>query len=160
LRRDLDVRVKGEEVAQRRCSDYSRCGAAILLAVGYLAGLAGCAESKPTLYPASVTVTYPDKKPVVGAQVVFRSVEHKLSARGVTGEDGSCRLTTFEPEDGALPGRHLVLVAEPPLKGDPDVPSRGPQIADRFASFNTSDLEVTVKDDGSPNLFPLIVTAN
>jgi hypothetical protein len=159
LPRDFDGSVRGEKMMQRR-SGYSRSGAAILLAAGCLAGWAGCSESKPTVYPVSVLVTYPDKKPVVGAQVVFRSVEHKLSARGVTGEDGSCRLTTFEPEDGALPGRHLVLVAEPPLKGDPDVPSRGPQIADRFASFSTSGLEVTVKDDGSPNVFPLVVTAN
>ncbi len=125
-----------------------------------LAGFAGCgAERKPTTFPVVIKVAYPDKKPVPGAQVVLRSVEHNTSARGSTGDDGSCRVTTFAPEDGALLGRHMVIVAKPPLKGDPDDPYRGPQIADKFASFATSGLEVTVTEDESKNVFPITVTA-
>ena len=118
----------------------------------------GCAESKPEVVPVTVTVTYPDKKPVVGAQVVFRSAEQNSSARGMTGEDGKCQLTTSEPNDGAPPGRHVVLIAEPPLMGDPDVPQKGPKIADRFASSASSGLEAVVKDDGSDNSFTFTVT--
>jgi hypothetical protein len=118
----------------------------------------GCGENKPKLVPVTVTVTYPDKKPVAGAQVVFRSTDANASARGVTGEDGKCQLTTFQANDGAAPGRHVVLIAEPPLMGDPDVPQKGPKIADRFASSATSDLEAVVKDDGSENSFSFTVT--
>jgi hypothetical protein len=118
---------------------------------------AGCGESEPTLYPVTVTVTYPDGKPVSGAQVVMRSTEHSTTSRGSTGEDGSCQLTTIKPNDGASPGPHQVLVAEPPHIGDPDVPKKGPKIADRFASYNSSGIEVVVKDDGSENRFPITV---
>ena len=131
---------------------------AVVMAAGWLMNVAGCAESKPTLYPVTVTVVYPDKKPVPGAQVVLRSEEHKTTSRGATSDDGTCQLTTVEPNDGVSPGPHLVMIAEPPLMGDPDVPSTGPQIADRFASFSTSGLEAVVKDDGSENAFTFTVT--
>lgn len=132
---------------------------AILAVVSLFVAHAGCGgETKPTLYPVTITVTYPDNKPVPGAQVVLRSTEHNTTSRGSTGADGTCQLTTLKPDDGASPGPHQVLIAEPPLIGDPDEPRPGPKIASRFASFTTSGLEVTVKDDGSPNAFPLQVT--
>jgi hypothetical protein len=137
-----------------RLSSLNRC-ALLATAVGSLVMLLGCGgEEKTTLYPVTITVTYPDKKPAPGAQVVLHSLEHNTTSRGVTGEDGSCQLTTLQANDGASPGPHEVLVAEPPLMGDPDVPSKGPQIADRFARFNTSGLKVDVKSDGSENIAP------
>ena len=130
----------------------------MLAIVGICGTIIGCGEAKPTLYPVTITVAYPDNKPVPGAQVVLRSTEHKTTSRGSTGEDGSCQLTTFEANDGASPGPHQVLIAEPPHIGDPDVPKQGTKIADRFASFNTSGLEAVVKDDGSENSFTFTVT--
>jgi len=120
----------------------------------------GCAERPPTTYPTVVTITYPDNKPVVGAQVALRSDDGKSNARGTTDSDGSCRLSTFEPEDGAVLGHHTVIVARPPLRGDPDVPYTGPKIADKFANLATSGLEVTVTEDASKNSFPLTITAH
>jgi hypothetical protein len=128
----------------------------IFLAMGVICG---CKQSTKT-YPVVINVTYPDKKPVVGAQVVLRSDEEKVSARGIVGTDGSCPLTTFKDGDGAVAGHHKVLVAKPPLKGDPDKPYSGPPIADKYASFTTSGLEVTVTNDASQNVFDLTVTAH
>lgn len=91
--------------------------------------------------------------------MVLRSDDGKATARGEVGNDGSCKLTTTNPNDGAVLGHHMVMVAKPPLKGDPDVPYRGPQIADKFANFTTSGLEITVTEDESKNVFPLKVTA-
>jgi hypothetical protein len=119
----------------------------------------GCTKQGTKTYPATVTVTYPDKKPVVGAQVVLHSGELKVSPRCSTGSDGSCKLTTFKQDDGAPPGHYQVIVARPPLMGDPDKPYKGPQIADKFANLATSGLEATVTEDATKNTFPLVVTA-
>ncbi len=138
---------------------YVRRAAPWLLVACLVAGTVGCSERAPTTYPVTVKVAYPDKKPVVGAQVVLRSEEQNTMARGTTSADGSCRVTTMKPDDGAVLGRHMVIVAQPPLKGDPDVPYRGPQIANKFQSFATSGLEITVAEDESKNVFALTVTA-
>jgi hypothetical protein len=123
-------------------------------------GLTGCKERHPQTFPVTITITYPDKKPVVGAQVAARSDERKTIARGVTGNDGSCKLTTFKQDDGVVVGRNLVSVAKPPLIGDPDKPYSGPRIANKFSNFTTSGLVVTVTEDASKNSFPLTITAH
>jgi hypothetical protein len=112
------------------------------------------------VYPVTLTVTYPDKKPVAGAQIALVSQEHKTTARGSTGADGTCRVTTYQAEDGAAPGPNKVIVAKPQLIGDPDKPYTGPQIADKYASAATSGLEVVVTDDGSNNSFPITISAH
>lgn len=129
-------------------------GIAGILCVGF----AGCAETQPSTFPVTLKIAYSDGKPVVGAHVVTRPEDGKSTARGTTGPDGTCRLTTFKPDDGAVPGRHLVMVAQPPVIGDPDAPYTGPQIASKFASFNTSGLEMTVIDDEAKNVITLTVT--
>ena len=120
--------------------------------------IGGCKTQVPKTYPVVIKLSYPDKKPVAGAQVVLRSDDAKVSARGIAGTDGSCSLTTFKDNDGAVAGHHTVLVAKPPLIGDPDKPYSGPLIADKYASFATSGLDVTVTNDESKNVFNLTVT--
>lgn len=129
-------------------------GAALMAACPFT----GCKPKQPKAYPAIVKVMYPDKKPPVGAQVVLRSDEQNVSARGVVGADGSAPLSTYKDGDGAVLGHHEVLVAKPPLKGDPDKPYAGPLIADRYSNFATSGLSVTVTDDASKNVFDLTIT--
>lgn len=128
------------------------------LTATFCLGLLGCAEEQPKTYPVVVKVVYPDGKPVADAQVVAMSDGGKGSARCSTGPDGTCRLTTNKPEDGAVPGHHSVIVAQPALRGDPDVPYTGPKIADKFASVQTSGLEIDVSEDASKNEFTLTVT--
>lgn len=135
------------------------CGAVWLLVGIILSATAGCRERKAATYPVVIKVAYADGTPVPDAQVVLMSTDQKTTARGTTGPDGTCSVTTFEPGDGAVLGRHSVIVAQPPRKGDPDVPYTGPQIASRFSNVETSGLEVTVTEDESKNVFPLTVTA-
>jgi hypothetical protein len=49
-------------------------------------------------------------KPVVGATIDFLAPGASRSAVGTTDENGSFRLTTFEPDDGAVAGNHVVTV--------------------------------------------------
>lgn len=134
-------------------------GSAWLLIGSAICSLLGCGERKTATYPVVIKVAYPDGAPIAQAQVVLMAVDGKTTARGTTGADGSCNLTTFEPNDGAVAGTHSVIVAQPPQMGDPDVPYTGPRIANRFSSPETSDLKVTVTEDESKNVFPITVTA-
>jgi hypothetical protein len=86
-----------------------------VLAVGLVCGLlAGCAG--PTLAPVTGKVTC-NGKPVKDAAITFSLVpasedqkETGKPATGWTEADGSYYLSTFKDRDGALIGKHSVLV--------------------------------------------------
>ena len=63
----------------------------------------GCG-SKNKLHKVEGTVTY-DGKPLAGATVQFVPLDSNgTTANGMTGDDGSFRLTTHSTGDGAKPG--------------------------------------------------------
>ena len=134
-----------------------------LLAVAAAVGVPGCSGGQAETYPVTVKVAYPDGSTLQGAIVVFQSAgdpdaegEGKsYSAVGKVRADGTCRLTTFTPGDGAVAGLHGVTVALPPAAGDPDETSSQPaRLHPRFRSADTSDLEFTVTPEG-PNEFSI-----
>jgi len=72
--------------------------------------IVGCGESKPTTYPVSGVVTYKGQ-PVEGATVGFSSTDADTQpAVGLTDAQGKYTLTTFEKDDGALPGEFTIHV--------------------------------------------------
>jgi hypothetical protein len=72
--------------------------------------LAGCSGSgRPALAPVRGTVTYKGK-PVAGATVVFLCEGAPRLAVGMTDERGGYQLTTYEPNDGAMIGQHVVTI--------------------------------------------------
>jgi HEAT repeat protein len=86
-------------------------------------GLAGCrGQGKPVKVEGSLTL---DGKPFSGATITFVPAEGSgRSASGLSEQDGSFRLTTFKPDDGALPGEYKITVTyyQPDKtieKGDP-----------------------------------------
>jgi len=89
--------------------------------------LPGCSQSdRRATYPVRGTVTYRDK-PLEGARVTFLAPGAPRAAGGTTDEAGNFSLTTFEPNDGAIPGTHEVTVkkyeTDPPLL--PQAPADG-----------------------------------
>jgi hypothetical protein len=101
--------------------------------INYLALLAlcciplGCARSnRPATFPVHGTVTYRGK-PVVGASVEFLTPGASRPATGVTDESGHFRLTTFEADDGAVLGTHVVTVIK---MGSPPVAASNPSDAE------------------------------
>jgi hypothetical protein len=71
--------------------------------------LAGCSRGKAVKVEGVLTL---DGKPFPGATVVFVPAEgNGRSASGLSEEDGSFRLTTFKPDDGALPGEYKITVS-------------------------------------------------
>ena len=123
--------------------------------------LVGC-SNRPAVYPVSGRVVTASGKPVDSGLLEFRQLETKVNARARIQRDGTYRLTTFEEFDGAVAGKHQVIlvqqivaeVAPPPER----VPDQNPEQAQtaqqhrrheivdrRFGSYETSPLEFTVE---------------
>ncbi len=140
---------------------------ALAVTITFAVGISGCGQSSGSkTYPVTVKVAFPDGTTMEHAIVVFRSVGDpdggnavkKYNATGKVQADGTCQLTTFEPGDGAVAGKHQVTVGPPPHggRGDPDDPRTAPPVMlhPRFRSVATSGLEFTVTPEG-PNEFSI-----
>jgi len=79
----------------------------------------GCsAEKSLDTVPVSGRVTL-DGAPVDGAKVVFAPASGGGSAAsGVTDASGNYKLTTLDPDDGALPGSYLVMISKTEQTGE------------------------------------------
>ncbi|HXG12359.1 MAG TPA: hypothetical protein VNK04_21565 [Gemmataceae bacterium] len=104
----------------------------------------------PKTYPVSGQLVWEDGSPareLAGGLVVLESVEAPVSAQGEILDDGTFRLTTSRPGDGALEGRHRVLIEVPrPREGDLAGRREPPPILDpRLGRFETSGLEINVE---------------
>ena len=71
----------------------------------------GCSD-RPRTYPTGGVVVLRDGEPLRDGRVEVRSTEQPYTARGAIGQDGSFQLTTFELNDGAIAGRHEVLIVQ------------------------------------------------
>lgn len=77
--------------------------------VVFLMGVAGCGRGKVVKVEGVVTL---DGKPFSGATVMFLPAGgNGRAANGLSEEDGSFRLTTFKPDDGAVPGEYKITVS-------------------------------------------------
>ncbi len=74
--------------------------------------LTGCGGAdRPELVPVSGTVNYKGS-PVEGATVTFATEKAARSSSGVTDASGKFRLTTFDTNDGAPIGEHVVTISK------------------------------------------------
>ena len=132
--------------ARRTQSGRHRFGLAVVLLVTTF--LVGCAGSGP--YPVEGSLVWEDGTPakeLALSSVVFDLPEKQTSARGVVQPDGSFRLTTNKPDDGALAGDYKVMVVEAGRKhlGGGDGSLLAPGFLDsRYADPRTTDLTATV----------------
>lgn len=143
---------------------YRRLVVTTVLSVGVLlVSLTGCGSSSMPTYPAGGKVIFPDGRPLEGGRVELRSVNaaNNPVARGEVQPDGTFRLSTFQPNDGAVEGEHLALVVPPPpppgsdTRGDKS--SHQPVLDPRFMLYKTSGLKFTVTRDPAKNQITLQV---
>jgi hypothetical protein len=87
-----------------------------LAAISILPWLIGCGTNRPETVPLDGTVTL-DGKPLAGAGVLLMPERGGRPATGTTDEAGHFRLSTFEPGDGALLGKHTVTVIKRVMTG-------------------------------------------
>ncbi|MES2788262.1 MAG: carboxypeptidase-like regulatory domain-containing protein [Planctomycetota bacterium] len=93
-------------VCQNRCDVGLLCVFVIVMA-------SGCSRSpvdgRPTLVPVTGTVLY-KQQPIEGATVLLVPTDHEFAAAGKTDASGTFQLRTFDPDDGAAPGKFTVTV--------------------------------------------------
>lgn len=153
----------------------------LLICIVSLLFLTGCTGSKASDQPKTVevsgTVKY-NNQLVEGATVIFTAVGESRKANGVTNKEGKFQLSTFESEDGAVIGDHVVTITKMEAgvatskKSDEDLGSNpaglaglssteqessgsdGPKhlLPEKYSKATTSPLKETVTEAG-PNKF-------
>ena len=134
-----------------------------------LIGAAGCGPDTPVTYPVKGRVTYPDGSPLQGGMIECQLIPETAegvrknqtepvrgyNARGQVDNDGFYTLTTFADGDGAVPGRHRVIVMQAyPGDGDEAIPVL--VIDPKYRRYSRSGLEIEVKT--GENDIPIEVT--
>jgi hypothetical protein len=108
--------------------------------------------------------------PVAGATVLFMpdGQDGGRPASGVTSSDGTFRLMTYKPDDGALPGKYRVLILKTEAAKDPGAAERSalerarakiqekslrkrrkPALPAAYAKFDTTPLRCSVPVTGA-----------
>jgi hypothetical protein len=110
--------------------------------------LVGCGSNQMKTAVVRGTVTY-NGKPVPNGTVLFVP-DSGPTATGEIGSDGSYRLTTYRKGDGAVLGKHKVMVVAVedmtnrlPEQRNPLPP---PIVPMKYTSLATTDLRAEVKD--------------
>ena len=120
---------------------------AFWLFLALLALVGGCGPSHPPTYAVVGKVVFENGEACQLGTIEFRSLEHLVSARGKLEKDGTFQLSTWEPEDGAVAGKHQVIVQQLIITEDLSFAAHGhgPRVNPRYGDYATSGLEVTVE---------------
>lgn len=110
----------------------------------------GCSDGSPRRYPVQGKVVFPDGEVLKQGTVEFQSLgrEPPVTATGSIQPDGRFEMETMSQNDGAIIGRHrVIVVGEQEVGTSEERPwklSKSP-VHQRYADFKTSGLEVTVE---------------
>jgi hypothetical protein len=119
--------------------------------------LSGCNRNPPT-YPVTGKVRFPSGVPVRMGTIETKARELGTIARGTIESDGTFRLSTFEPDDGAVAGIHDCVVVQMVIAEK--IGGRGSTygvVDPKHNSYRTSGLTIEV-DPNKANEFLLEVT--
>ena len=112
------------------------CGLILLGSLALtLAGCSASASTPPRTLPVHGKVTYKGQ-PLTGGKIQFEPDGAGREANGTIGSDGTFTLSTYEENDGAVPGTHRVAVRGQ-AKGVRSLPVK-------FQSFSSSGIEMEV----------------
>jgi hypothetical protein len=133
-------------------------------------GLIGCGGKGTSAVRGVVTL---DGTPIAGATVLFMpdGQDGGRPASGFASSDGTFRLTTYKPNDGALPGQYRVLIQKTEAAPDRETAERSvmekakakredssaqknhkPALPEAYARFDTTPLRCTVPVTGTVTL--------
>jgi hypothetical protein len=129
--------------------------------------LIGCGGRGTTPVRGVITL---EGTPVAGATVLFMpdGQDGCRPASGFTSSDGTFRLTTYQPNDGALPGKYRVVIQKTEAAKDPGAAersalerakakieekslqqSRKPALPEAYLRFDTTPLRCSVPVTGA-----------
>lgn len=126
-----------------------------LTLVAMMLTVIGCGGKSVKLVPAEGVVKL-DGKPARGIMVQFMPDGTRggsgPTSFGVTDEQGRFQLKTYENQDGATPGPHLVVLMDTeedrPAQGT--VSTKKSRLSSRFGIAKPGQLAVEVKEGGQP----------
>ncbi len=112
----------------------------------------GCSRGdRLETYPIDGKIVFSNGNPFAGGSqsfIVFQSKEHGVTATGVVELDGSFKVGTYDPEDGAVAGRHRVSISPPVPEGNPERSKAVSTFNSKYQSIAKSGIEVTVDPNG------------
>jgi hypothetical protein len=143
---------------------HTLCPVALLaLAVAAAGGCSAGQAPGPKPVPVHGLIRY-NGKLLDGAHVIFTNTEAGISAEGVTDAHGKFSLTTFQPNDGAVPGHYHVTVTKaqeptrhgaanaPPVFRPGGAPHPRWLIPQKYSSLKTSGLTADVNEAGNDEI--------
>ena len=150
-------------------------GTAVVIGMIWLAGCCGPADVRQRRVAVTGSVTC-DGQPVESARVIFYPLAEGLPAsHGTADSTGRFRLTTFDPQDGAVPGTYVAMVTKTETEGEltyeegeayfqrtgkpPPFPEVKNLLPAKYGSHETSDLRCEVVPDRT-NEVPLQLFSN
>jgi hypothetical protein len=78
-----------------------------------------------------------------GYTVSLEPEADRISGAGEIEGDGTFKISTFSPNDGAIPGHHRVAISPP--DPPPDAPPPKPVLPQKYRDFGTSGLTIEIK---------------
>ena len=124
-----------------------------LLGMAAMLFLSGCSGQNTV----TGQVKFADGAPLPEGMVICEKTDggQIVQARGQLAKDGTFRLGTSTPGDGALPGSYRVLVVPRGLTQD-EMRAQGPIIDPKYSKYETSGITLEVK--AGSNRLDIIVT--
>ncbi|GIX04682.1 MAG: hypothetical protein KatS3mg114_0551 [Planctomycetaceae bacterium] len=140
-------------VRQALCASLLWCAGLMMM---------GCSSSedkwksnRPKTVPASGKITL-NNEPLVDAQVVLVPVSGSYGASGLSGKDGSFKLSAFPPDEGVVPGSYKVMIVKaevPEVQEDEAVMSYAKLLVpQKYTDANTSGLTVDIPESGKTDI--------
>lgn len=131
------------------------------------ATLAGCGDGRLETYPVQGQFKFQDGSVPKFGDVEFYNEQHRLNARGKIGRDGTFTVGTFKEGDGAVAGKHQIVVMQhitSPLTAraltDGEVQhDHGKLLNQAYYDYRTSDLKCEVVP-GEENKFEWTLKLN
>ncbi len=125
------------------------------LCIGLFLVSAGCHSRHPPTVPVEGLVAFTDGTPVRVGRIEFESEPGGINARGTLNNEGEFHLSTFRDGDGAVVGRHRVIVQQTisPYAGTPGKAKHSPhgpppmKVPTRYGDHRTSPLTADVTSD-------------
>ena len=119
----------------------------------------GCTKSdNPKTYPVNGKVSYRGQ-PVASGIVLLTPAESGHAATGNLEKDGTFHLTTFQKNDGAVPGKYQVAVQAFPAEGaglpGAEFAGKPPPVPLKYMSAASSGLTAEIKAGDNHLEFPL-----
>ncbi|QDT52377.1 hypothetical protein Pan44_03870 [Caulifigura coniformis] len=106
------------------------------------------ATNRVAVYPALARVTFKGE-PVEGAVVrLVAPNPNQPGAAGRTDDEGKCRLTTYEADDGAAAGNYMVLISK--VEAMSETPASGGDDSDEYVPPSETPTAPAKRDNELP----------